>query len=439
MTDKNKAEEVMNEQVSGFDVDEAVNTKDFLKYMASLPGAKDFDMSNAEEVGRHFEAFNKEKEFKAEVAAKKEEVKKDLVGLYSVQISQEFGLQLTPSDAKNIRDHIERLSNKSPEEILKLADKVKVFQELPAKIKEAEGYLNEAAETAQLDTKLDSLRKKDDDLEGIKEYLGFFGKTKLRFQTAVAYAKAAPLLGKVMLGFDVDEEEVGESRQLVTDLLGKWDTLEKIKEEVGEVNADKVETLLESVGGQIKQIEALVDTIENTEVYKQRANEIFTETRKELFAGISNIAGLKKVVESKISAELREMMKSGSLKSLDEAQKRFEELKALAQTTETGINPFGRNKVETLQKRLDDRAQKVAFGEIFEKVFEYEVGDSPLEELEKALEPILERQKLGSKEGDDVRKFMAEKLQDAGETLDDSDESKMKRWIIARIIIKMKK
>jgi DNA-directed RNA polymerase subunit F len=211
-----------------------------------------------------------------------------------------------------------------------------------------------------------------------------------------------------------------------------------IGKKFGKISKEEAESLEGGIQSQIKDVENTLANIQQLGELKSLSQELFGNIRKDLLGGVSDIAELTVAIQAKVSAQFQQMTKDGSIKALDQAQKRFESLKSVTGSTETGVNPLGGIDEGVFQEQVDASLEKKASEEIMEKVLQVSMGTNAFTRLEKALEPFLKREKIGSKEGDEARDFIARTLKEAADNLSDANEDRAKKLMISRLLIKMK-
>lgn len=160
-------------------------------------------------------------------------------------------------------------------------------------------------------------------------------------------------------------------------------------EKHGKIGKKEANNLESSITNQIAGIEDTLSKIKQVEELKALSQEMFGNTKKELLGGVSEIAELTTVIQKKVSAQLKKMTQDGSVRVLDQAQERFESLRATAESTETGINPLGGIDEGPLQEQMDASLEKAAVDEIKKAVLGANMGTNALTKLEKSLEPFL--------------------------------------------------
>ncbi len=423
-----KTQEIVERIKRGdFDIDKALNTKGFAEFQAAHPESDKFDMEDGEAIRQRFEVFET-----------KTAVSKELKQLYSGHIEKEMGIKLDAKDLSSIDAHLENQAINSPEEFMEIKERLDAFRELPLQISALEKQLAELGGVEELKATLEGLQKDEANLETAQKYKGIIGKTKVAFQFVSFAAAAQPLLLEVLFpGVKLKKNflGVGDKYNQVSEALG---SLSSVKEKFGKMGKKDINSLQENIGDQIHGIENVLASVQQIDKLKSLSQEMFGNMRKELLGGVSDITGLTESIQAKAMAQFKEIVKSGSTKSLDQAQERFEALRSVAVSTETGVNPLGGINEEEFQKRVDAGLEKAASEEIMQTLMRANLGSNALTKLEKSLEPFLNREKIGSKEGEEAREFIANALKEAADNLGNTTEDKAKKSIVARILIKMK-
>ncbi len=407
-------------------IDRAMNAKGFAEFLADHPDADSFDMSNEEEVGKRFEVFKMV-----------EEVGKEMKEIYAGHIQKEMGIRLERDDLFCIDDYLDTLAIENPEELKEMQGKFAAFKALPQEINKFERELSRLGVAPALSTQLDTMREDWQNLQKVKGDISDVGKTKLAFETVFTFAKSMPMLLEILPGVNMSREykaEVIHDRQRVT---GRWDALKAVKEKFGELEPEDVAKKMAGLEEQITTIENTLASIDELEQFKSLSEQMFGDVKKKVLGGITEIAGLSEAIQRKAQDQLVGLTNKGTFAALTQAQKRFDTLKAAAESNEEGINPIGSIDEEGFQRSVDEALKVKASNEIMSIVMRTKMGDNALTRLEKALGPFLKNDKIGSKEGDEAKKFIVGALNEVAENLDTSNESRAKRLMISRIIFKI--
>ncbi|MEK7185024.1 MAG: hypothetical protein AAB726_00150 [Patescibacteria group bacterium] len=414
-------------EVKKFDTDKALNTKGFAEFLADHPDAETFDMNDEGEVQKRFEMFGT-----------KEIAKKGLKELYSTHISSEMGVVLDANDLSSIDLHIEKFAKQNPEEILAMKHRLDLFNGLPGEIAGLEKQLATLGKKEDLTTKIDALKQDKADLEAAREHLGKMGKIKANFKALAFYAKSAPMMLEVLPGVKLSEKYSDKIFEESVEMSERNRVLSSVKEKHGKIGKGEAGKILKDVENKIAEIESVLAKVEEAEEMRSRGNQMLDDARKELLGGISGMAEITAAIHAKTRERFESIMNSESIKGYDYAQKIFEHLKEVSESTETGVNPFGTINEEKLQEDIDISLERVATEQIMWAIEDAEMGANALTKLEKAFAPLLEKNKLGSKEGDEVREFISNIIEGSAKILGNTTEDKAKKLIIARILIKMK-
>ncbi|MEO8637531.1 MAG: hypothetical protein ABI430_01365 [Candidatus Taylorbacteria bacterium] len=328
-----------------------------------------------------------------EVYTKKEKVisglKSEFQGFFE-NVSGKF----TPEELEAIQGEIDAKSINSPEEIIRLADILDTIKKNQAEIKANEAAIIQlvgnksvddlAAKIGLLQGEKESLTKKKGEFKyvGFKKFLrewipGFGGK----FQNEVSS----------------HDETVAKLKTVSDNITASLAALAK-----GE-NFAKIRTEFEN---QTKQIR--ISLLESLDSWK-RISEISIE---------------------KAQSQLAELMSPGM--DPDKAQEKFDELKRMED--EEGVDFLEGLNEDEMQKRNDDAVDGKVSGEITKALKNFSFGANSVEELQKALKSHLERNKAGSRKGDQARKAVRDLLVKVGKDLPGTLEGKAKRGFIITIL-----
>lgn len=409
-------------------IDKALNTKGFAEFLAQHPDAEEFDMNDEDAINKRFEVF----ESKSIVA-------KGIKELYSGHIEKEMGIKLDSNDLATIERHIEEQAINNPDEIINLREQLNSFKEEPKKIAELEKQLAQLGNVDNLSKRLESLRTDADNIESGKKYLGFVGKSRLAYHLVKVAFKTIPVDVEMSTGFKLSSKEYNDRAIYERINLEKsWDSADAVTKKYDKMNGEKAESLLEQINAEIETTQATLDKIAEIESLKSESQNLFASMRSELLGGVAGMAELTKSIQTKVADQLRELAEKGTIKAYDQAQARYESLRSVAESTETGVNPIRPYFGEYLQDYLDASLEKEVSSQIEKTLLNAKMGDNALTKLEKELEPFLKREKIGSKSGDEVRELISEVFTKVSDSLGDSVEHKAKKLLISRILIRMK-
>ncbi|MCX6716414.1 MAG: hypothetical protein NTV72_00610 [Candidatus Taylorbacteria bacterium] len=411
-----------------FDIRKALDTKGFLEFLTKVQekNGEVLDMANEGAIGEKFEAFTV-----------KEKVKAGVKNLYQTSIKSEFGVTLEAADLRSVDDHWDALAIADPEKVMEMNDKLKDYVELPKQIKAAETELALLGGEEDAQKSLEEAKKLAEALLQAKNYSGFFGGTKFGFLLIKAVVGE---LGNLLLNrnnkfgdYAADVYDVLISRRTVKDKYGK------------DVNREKMAKEVPIVEKQITQIQETLKSIKDITTRKEESAKQFAKLRKELIGGVAGFNTINEVVKRKTKEKLDGFLKVVSLPNIKSAQTTFDNLKKAIENTETGLNPLDStpNSInpEVFQKDIDtgvDLQMNMDIGNALAAVKLDESGS--FSKLEKALKKdILEKDKIGSKEGEELRDFIVSKLEAAGSALNNSSVDKAKKMMVSVIIANLKK
>ncbi len=400
VTDQSEKANLENVQ---FDVDKALDKKGFAEFLAAHPDVADFDMSDSESIQSRFETFQV-----------KESVSKGLQNLFRNQIRENLGVKLDSSDLRSIDAHLQELAIENPEEILGLQKKLTVFQEMPGQIKELETQLATLGNSQELSAKLESLKTDKRSLESVEKYSGFWGRLKMGFQ--INFCRS-----------------LEKSRELE----GHKQSLEIAKDRFDKLDSDQAGLMLVETNKQIEEVNKTLETISKVEGWKVLAQEMFNNSRKNLLEGIVGISGITESIKRRAMAQMESALASGKLRILDQAEQDFTKLQKASESLGFGIDVLD-GKEEDLRSRLDTATENAIGTKIHETISNVKLGEGAMTRLERSLEQLIGREKIGSKVGVEAREFVVQLLGEIVEQLDTSLPGiAAKKLMCARIIGKL--
>ncbi|MEI6238035.1 MAG: hypothetical protein WCP15_00695 [bacterium] len=407
-----------------FDIRKALDTKGFLEFLTKVQEHTNetLDMGNEEEVGKRFEAFTM-----------KEKVKAGVKNLYQTSIKNEFGVILEADDLKSVDGHWDALAIGDPEKVREMNEKLKNYAELPKQIKAAETELALLGSKEDAQNSLEEAKKLAEALLLAKNYSGFFGGTKFVFLSLRAIGGE---LSNILLNRD---DEIGNytanvndvlfSRRIVKDKFGKGVDREKMAKEIPVIEK------------QIVTIQETLSKIVDISAKKEESAKQFAELRKGLIGSVAGFDAINEVVKRKTKEKLDGFFKVVSLPNMKSAQTTFDSLKKAIENTETGLNPLESMDTDKFQKDIDEGVDLQMSIDIDNALSAVKLDENgSFSKLEKTLKKdILEKDKIGSKEGTELRDFIVSKLEAAGGALKDTPVNKSKKLMISAIIANLKK
>jgi len=426
--DSRENKEIIEEVPQEFDIDAALNEKGFAEFLAAREDAEDFDIDDAESVENRFNIF-----------VQKEGVKKNLKALYANQINREFDITLNVDDLKSVDAHFEKEALKNSDLVMKTHGKLELFERLPKDILKLEGELGKLGKAEDWNIKLETLRKDKANLDNTRKYTGFTGKARLALETIGVFIKPLPKSYGDLTNSMFIDKYIGDVGQEIGKLLEQRDALKSVKEKFGNMNKGEAGKKLTDIENQISEVENTLSTIAEADQLKNLSENLFGEIRKKMFAEVANISELAEAIQGEVVYQFNELLDIDSIESLDKAQNKLEALRKISKTTEIGVDPLGGVNEDDLQELIDRSIERVSTEMTIASIEDTNLGQNALTKLEKSLEPFIKRTKVGSKDGDESREFIMKTIEEVARALPNTTESKAKRLLLARIIIKMRK
>lgn len=409
-----------------FDIDKAMKVVGFSEFLAKFPDYGTFNMEDQAFVAQKFETFRV-----------KVRVEQELKRIYTKQIEEEMGVKLSDEDLDCVKADIEKKALEDFPALLALAQQIDGFNNLPKKIKELSEQFASLGNVKDQKETLSLKREVQDKVELARDMQTFFGKARTYTEY---YANALPTMFMSYFTGKPDKENITraaeekmriEANQELTALYGR----------MNEANLEYIST---SVGKDIKEIESTLKKIEEVEQLRAQAEVQYSGMKTVIQESISNYAGLQMIVQTKIKNQFLEMTKGKTLEAVEKGQDFVSKLRGVNITTKTGINTFQAFEDkgitdDVLEKQLNDGIIQYSAEKIREAIKTTKMEKNPLENMEKTLDVWLKKQRIGSKEGDEAKEFVRSTIEDARNRLSDSPEDRVKKIVLARILIKLKK
>ena len=369
-------------------IDKALNTKGFAEFLAKYPEAESIDLNdtNEAEIEQRLEAFEAKNRVSAEIR-----------GLFNNELSG-LGIKLEGADFASVDVYLEDETINNPEAIQEMARTIALFQELPGKIRELE------AKAASIGN-IDELTAKRDRLDG----------------QAVELNEASKITVPRFLGVPFFQGRKDNKAKLARreEILAKYGTtLEGVEQKY-----------LESVD-QAQTAHSSIQALEDLGRLKQEIEANFKQANQALFKDSEIAAKVHEAAKAKIEEKYVALVGgSGTFDTADKASKYLDTIE--------------QSDYEFLLEDLDMDHQRTSLdGFLEEKMAEdmREIVDGiskkslTLDKVEDKLKKYLGREKIGSREGDELREMLSrvfEKLRTDG-TLPPA-----KKIIMSRVAIKL--
>jgi len=451
MTDQPKVnQENQQEDTTGnFDIDKALDTPGFADFFARQKDKP--DINDAEKVSDRFEIFNK-----------KEEVKRDLKKLYTDQINKEMGISLGEDELKLIDAHVEKLATEGDGALIDLIGQTGQFKGLPIEIDKLESELGQLGSIEDQEKDLDQSLLDGNNLLKAEGSIGIFGKAKLFIDSAVLIGKALPIIPLMTFSkiFPILSEFVPSSEELRNDadklsksadsIIDRVDALDAIKKKHGKIDRKTAKNLITKTDQEIVGTLEKIKTIDKKEKDLVSIKNHFGEIRSSLLKDIGQIAGLKDVIQKKVKGEFYKLTKdsagleneSPNIADLEKAKKRYEELKANFEESETGIDPFGGEgenafNEEKFKEIVTGDMQAVISNSIAEALDKKLPSSGELSSIEDAIKSTLNRTEIGFQTNQgEIKKFLLITLDNEKKRLG-GENNGAKRILLSRIIKKL--
>lgn len=369
-------------------IDKALNTKGFAEFLAKYPEAESVDLNdtNEAEIEQRLEAFEAKNRVSAEIR-----------GLFNNELSG-LGIKLEAADFASVEAYLEDETIHNPEAIQEMARTIALFQELPGKIRELE------AKAASIGN-IDELTAKRDRLDGQAVELDEARKITVPRRKGLYFSKGRK-----------DNKAKLARRE---ELLAKYGTtLEGVEQKY-----------LESVD-QAQTAHSSIQALEDLGRLKQEIEANFKQANQALFKDSEIAAKVHEAAKAKIEEKYVALVGgSGTFDTADKASKYLDTIE--------------QSDYEFLLEDLDMDHQRTSLdGFLEEKMAEEmrEVVDGiskkslTLDKVEDKLKKYLGREKIGTREGDELRDMLSrvfEKLRTDG-TLPPA-----KKIIMSRVAIKL--
>lgn len=356
-----------------FSIDSALHNEEFLDFLAKYDESKQLEMTdeNEAELAQRFEVFEH-----------KNELTKDLKGLYRNEIAEDTGLKLEDEDLAAVEEEIEKTALENPEEIERLIDQHKEFQEGPERIARKEKELKELGGREELAGKASGLETREEVLEAAKKTLGFFN------------VKNSPLVGR---WFQQPAERAARKRT---------------KEEYGVALKPKnVEQELGKIAEELEKTKGVISTIDTAQTEKERLEGEYAKVRKMFLQDFEPVKAIAAVAKERVHSKLLAFAQGEDLKTLEAGQVYLDKLKNAKDVMGIeyleGLKIKEGEKEAEFQEQLDKMIDAQLYSDMEGAVEKLLLKKTSFSQMEKTLAAFLAKEKkIGSREGDRAKEAL---------------------------------
>lgn len=339
---------------------QAFNTPGFIEFMALNPD-ENFDMDDSAKVLAVYEAFKVKEKVTATI---KTVTLEHLKGTFDIDTLE----ALSAVDA----DMAVR-SFKNPASMVEMAKTVAEFTSAPAEIADMEQKLAEAKSALPQGkaVSIEDFKEIKGTLEAARATIGLFGIRKPTWSALFGAGKVA--------------REWAASRSIKLSRKSLEASLTELKK-----NYDKSEAL------------------RKLEVLSTARLQLLEKTKSGLLHNALDLDKVRKELQKKVEAKIKEMTKESAGFSMTESAQDVLE-KLMAEKNLAGEEYF--KDVSNTQKLIDSAIEEGLFKEV-KKVFDLDLKNetSPFTKIERDIKAYLEKNKLGSKKGPEVKAMVRNSL-----------------------------
>ncbi len=397
-----KENQTGQEAQKDFDVKKALDKKGFVEFLAAHPDSEHNQMTNPEEIEAKFETFER-------VGILSKKYKEVMSG----KIQEEMGLKLSPEDFECVDSSFQEMAINNPDELLKIEDTLKNYQELPVLIASLNKEIHDIGGTSE------ALRGKKDNIESEKDLMEKAIKT-------VGFGRIKRIFQKI--------SGTGDANQLKEE----WHARESIKEKYGDkfLNKDTMNTSIDGFKSSISDLEEKIEKVSGIEQEMSANIAKLIQKRHELFEGMRGFDGVIKIIKKRVEEQMDDLLKNGkNIKDFEKAHDRLAKLRGANEGTDLTSGILKEEGFETDQEMIDEQLRRLVTSEIYNTIENAKLGQGSFSKLEKDLNTIMKKKTLGSIDEEKTKEFMVDVLNDALDNLDmDKTEDKAKRLMILRII-----
>ncbi|MSU55191.1 MAG: hypothetical protein EXS46_01460 [Candidatus Taylorbacteria bacterium] len=387
------------EDPAGFDIGKAMDVPGFDSFIIeSEKFGKNVDMEDKEAVRKLFEVF-----------ATKDAVANSVHALYAEAITKDIGLSLDGEGKKAVREHIERQAHNNPEALRVLGEKLKTNKELSDSVALLESQV--AALKACLtqeahDQAVQCLRARQRNFQVALDTNDFWTGAGWTHSVAALFGSEA-------------SAEKARIRSEVRETMARSSGLELISTFGQGLSSKELRTGLNLIEIQIAEE---IKNFENTNLkmaeFEARRVEVCRKLdagKIELFADSELKAKLVGLARAKVREKITVAVKSGSenTEKIDEAHTLFE--RAVQASLDKGVDYLdepGTVDLGVLKQWLDTALDSGIERDV-EKAISHSMALSSgrFGTLQKALDKLTAKEKLGSKSREEVRGLIVMKLE----------------------------
>jgi hypothetical protein len=379
-----------------FDSAEAFNTKGFAEFLAQHDDAESFDLDDADAIEARYKTYKN-----------KEKAADGMVKFISTELKdQGLGIKFDdPELIGHIKEQMHSMALENPEKMGEIFEAVTEFDRLGKEIAQVEAKISELGEKGKIEETLAELEKKEGVLDKASDEVSWDS----RFVTNL-YAFFGSEDGIARKGARVaTQQEYG------------------IKLDTEAISSELYETRQ-----RIADMKKAITSLDQLEAFSVGAKERNAELEGILGAAFGANEAIHKMAREKVDKKLGELMKSKP----DEAQKFLDTLRSVNGEGALAIDYFDvKGKEKDLQQRIDARIEQQILLDMQSVIEKTPLGDKSYDKLTKSLKAFVDRQEVGSKKGDDARRFVLKSLEEVAQQVAPKDKARslLVRFMISKI------
>ena len=374
-------------------LDEMLNTPGFTEFLAKYPEDAMNSVDDQALLEKRFEVFQL-----------KDVLKKDAVAVCTEHYKNNMGLELSATDTAGIDAYIENEAIANPDSILEINATFRQLRQIPKEIASLEDELAQLGGAEKWQAELADQEAKKKAIQTVKD-------------------NAFTLNGIANMLFDRDAA------------VDTWRAARSIKRNGGSLHIGDLNTQQTLIDERIQQIRTAISNINISERMSVLLKRQYDGLRGDILRSVTAQSEVAKILRTKVKEEMDALIARHDYDSL---QIRFEEFQKISLHDVSNVNLLKGVDISEIQTKIDRAIEEASLQGMIRDIQGMKFGDNNLTRMEQALEFFLKKKKMGSKEGDEVRKFLGETIDKAQKSLTDSVQDKAKKILLVRIKIKYK-
>ncbi len=384
-----------------FELRAVINDREFLNFLAEFEDTAELDLTeeNIKEIEHRYRAYES-----------REFLKIELPDLYKKELEPNFGIEFAKKDFEALEGFLAEEARKNPEMMIGLSEQLANYQGLKRENAELEIKIIELGGEQNLENVAQELEKQKKYLEEKKD-VGKWSAGWRKWANPKNYA-------------------------LIEDLFKPKGRI--TRKAVREMGRQERSHFFQELDDQLVDLGRKKEFIKDYPTLKEARKELDGILKKQFFENFEPAKEVFKIMTQRCVTKMEKLIgkpdQKQALAIYEEAQEYLERLESRKESFD--FEELKNLPISNFQARIDEMLERVVVDNIQASVKEFELGNQPLDELQKELDKYLGKEKLGSKDRVELQRFIAEFIKfEIEEFMDKKPKNYKQKTVLLRMVL----